>query len=126
MIILDACVLIAFANPADRHHNAAVAVLDSPEPLAISALTGAEVMVHPPTAAQSAWRQFFAELGITVLALGEADMAPLAETRRRTGLKMPDAIVLYLAKRESASLATFDTRLVQAAAAQSISTQPRG
>jgi predicted nucleic acid-binding protein len=44
-------------------------------------------------------------------------MQPLADIRRRTRLKMPDAIVAFLALREGAQVASFDDRLLTAAKA---------
>ncbi|MDR1152392.1 MAG: PIN domain-containing protein [Bifidobacteriaceae bacterium] len=122
MIVLDACVLIAFADRDDEHHGAAAAILATPRALAVSALTGAEVMVHPQAAAATAWRQVFHDLGVSVLPLVEADMAALADVRRRTRLTMPDAIVVYLAQREGAGLASFDPRLLRVAAALGLPT----
>jgi predicted nucleic acid-binding protein len=122
VIILDACVLIAFADPANEHHAAAAAILETSEALAISALTGAEVMAHPPAEAQTAWRQLFCDFGMKVPPLAEPDMAALASVRRRAGVKMPDAIVLFLTEREGAAVASFDGRLLRAAAALGLPT----
>jgi predicted nucleic acid-binding protein len=116
VIVLDACVLIASADRSDEHHNAAATILATPEALAISALTRAEVLVDPPRATTAAWQQVLHDLGVKVLPLAEADMVALAGVRRRTRLKMPDAIVVYLAQRERAGLASFDARLLEAAA----------
>jgi predicted nucleic acid-binding protein len=115
VIILDACVLIAFADTADAHHAAATAILASSETLAVSSLTGAEVMVHPPAEAEAAWLRVFGDFGIKIFPLAERDMPILADVRRRTRLKMPDAIVVFLARREGAAVASFDDRLLRAA-----------
>ena len=48
------------------------------------------------------------------------DPVELAEIRAQTGLRMPDTCVLLAAKRDGASLATFDERLAKAARGQGI------
>jgi predicted nucleic acid-binding protein len=117
VIVLDACVLAAFADPDHSHHRPARSIMARPEPFALSALTGAEVMVpnahHQPQ--PGLWAALFADFGIRVIDLASADMAPLATLRAATRLRMPDAIVLYTAISCGASVATFDAALSRAA-----------
>lgn len=90
--VIDAGVLIALLDPADAHHDWSVRTLRSlgPGRLTVSALTLAEAIVHPamagvvPAALASLTR-----LGISVLAVAEADVLPLAELRASSRLRMP-------------------------------------
>jgi len=97
------------------------------ESFAVSALTGAEVMVpnphHQPN--PDYWTQVFAAFAIRVIPLTEADMSALAALRAATALKMPDAIVLHTAITHSATIATFDAALIKAAAARGVTTVDR-
>ena len=116
MIVLDTCVLIALSDPDNVFHADARRILTTPEPLAITALSGAELMVHPSPDQRHQWRTALADLGIEVVPLTEDDMEDLAQIRRESGLRMPDALVLWLARARQATLASFDQRLLQRAA----------
>ncbi|MCL2788767.1 MAG: PIN domain-containing protein, partial [Micrococcales bacterium] len=98
MIVLDACVLIAFADPANVFNADAARILTTAEPLVISALSGAEIMVHPLPDQQHHWWEMLADFGIDVVPVTRDDMEALAAVRRESGLKMPDAIILWLAE----------------------------
>ena len=111
MIILDTCVLIAFADPANIFHADAERILATTERLAITALTGAELMVHPSPDQSRQWREMLRRLAIDVVPITEDDMEAIAETRRESGLKMPDALVLWLARTYEATVASFDQHL---------------
>jgi len=115
VIVLDACVLIAFADPANVFHADACRILTTTEPLIVSALTGAEIMVHPSTDQRRAWRGMLNDLAIEVVALGGDDMEAIADARRVSGLRMPDAIVFWLARTRDAGIASFDQRLLDRA-----------
>jgi predicted nucleic acid-binding protein len=121
MIALDACVLIAFVDPADAHHEAARRILTTTEPLMITALTGAELMVRP-TRPGWQWSDLLRELGITIESITADDMTAIAQTRRDSGLKMPDALVVWVAHTHGATLASFDQHLCAKATAWGVAT----
>jgi predicted nucleic acid-binding protein len=85
--------------------------------LAMSVLTYAEVLVHPTRAGKVAeFEQNIAGLGIEIVTVRAEDAPALAHLRASTSLKMPDVIVLHLATRLGASLATTDRELAGEAA----------
>lgn len=112
MIVVDASVLIAYLNPNDAHHIAAVELLaDATPPLFVHPITAAEVLVAPARhgAAESVWADL-AAIGV------EVDNTPidpiqLARIRAGTGCKLPDCCVLATAALRHAAVATFDERL---------------
>lgn len=114
MIVVDASVLIAYLDPDDAHHDAAVAVLgDATPPLVVHPLTAAEVLVSPVKRgiAETVWADLVA-IGV------EVDRTPidpmqLARLRVETGCKMPDCCVLAAAAVRATSVATFDERLAR-------------
>ncbi|HWC47784.1 MAG TPA: type II toxin-antitoxin system VapC family toxin [Solirubrobacterales bacterium] len=127
MIVLDASVLIAHLDAADRHHDEARRLLEErgAEPLASSAITLAETIVSPARAgrledAEAALRR----LGVEELAIGTGAAGRLAALRAGTGLKMPDCCVLLTALDQEAVLASFDARLIAAARELGLSTAP--
>ncbi|MDR2620640.1 MAG: PIN domain-containing protein [Propionibacteriaceae bacterium] len=124
MIILDACVLAAFADANNTHHDAAISIMATIDQFAISALTGAEVMVQEQPEAAAIWENILTGFGIRVIDLTAADKSPLAAIRRETRLKMPDAVVVYAAHANNATIATFDERLTKAAHNLGITTHP--
>lgn len=111
MIILDACVLIALTDATNSCHAEARSIMSAADRFAITALTGAEVMVYPMPSAVGTWADLFRDLGIEVVPITANDMAAIAALRRQSGLKMPDALVLWLASQRQACVATFDQRL---------------
>lgn len=127
MIVLDASVLIAHLDSADRHHAEARGLLEdrAGEPLAASAITVAETFVSPARGgrledAEAALHR----LGVEELATGAGAAGRLATLRADTGLKMPDCCVLLAALDQEAILASFDARLVAAARELGLSTAP--
>ncbi|MDR1189517.1 MAG: type II toxin-antitoxin system VapC family toxin [Bifidobacteriaceae bacterium] len=123
MIVLDANAVIAFLDPADPHFGSARAVFASGEPLAIPALTLAEVMVHPLPDA-GGWDKFVADFDIEIIPLLTTDPAGLAQVRRETRLRMPDAAVLHAAQALKAAIATTDARVAAEARARGLATHP--
>lgn len=118
MIVLDASVAIAVLDSDDAHHAASVALLTAHlgEPMAMSALTLAEVLVRPAqlgTADQVATR--LREIGVTTLPLADDDAVTLARVCAETRLRMPDAVVLHAAESRGATVATADAALAHAA-----------
>ena len=122
MIILDSCVLIAFADPTDIFHPDACRVLTTTEALAITALTAAETMVHTSPQQHNLWRRTFDDLGTEVIPITGSDIEKIAETRSTSGLKMPDALVLWLAESRDAAVASFDQRLINTAQERNLRT----
>lgn len=114
MIVVDASVLIAYLDPDDAHHDAAVAMLsDATPPLVVHPLTAAEVLVSPVRQgiAESVWADLVA-IGVEV-DRSPIDPVQLAGLRVRTGCKMPDCCVLAVAAGRALSVATFDERLAR-------------
>lgn len=110
--VLDADVLIAHLNPEDAQHSQAIASLKDAAaqgPLAASALTVAEVLVHP--AAGGVGERAYAALeALELLVLDiPADAAmQLASLRARTGRRMPDCCVLLAPERTGGAVLAFD------------------
>jgi len=117
VIVLDASVMIAILDPHDAHYSAARELFraNAAQRLAAHRLSMAESLVVAARADQTAAVAF----ALAALGVGHFDEpdnpVELAELRARTGLRMPDACVLLAARRDSASLATFDVRLAQTA-----------
>ncbi|MDR2973227.1 MAG: PIN domain-containing protein [Propionibacteriaceae bacterium] len=112
MIVLDACVLIGFVSPSDANHQAAVRLLSTTEPLLITALTGAELMVRPSSRSDWHWSDLFHDLTIETIPITAADMSDIAKARRESRLKMPDALIIWAATRHKAAVASFDQQLL--------------
>jgi predicted nucleic acid-binding protein len=118
VIVLDASVLIAYLDSDDSHHAAAETLFMEAvdEDIAANPLTLAEVLVAPA-------RQGNLDLAQTALRALEVSELPfppdtsvrLAQLRASTGLKMPDCCVLLAAEQATATIASFDDRLRQAA-----------
>lgn len=122
MIILDASVLIAHLSGADMHHEAERLLLANDDPLAVSQMTLAEVLIEPERRgrlrdALDAVRV----LGVTELSLPPDAAGQLARLCVETRLKLPDCCVILAAQQETATVATFDARLGQAARALGLS-----
>jgi predicted nucleic acid-binding protein len=112
VIVLDASVLIAYLDPNDAHHSAAVEVLAAATPpLLVHSVTAAEVLVAAVRqgVADAVWADLSA-IGV------EIDHTPtdpmlLARLRVETGCKMPDCCVLSSARSRAVGVATFDERI---------------
>jgi predicted nucleic acid-binding protein len=118
VIVLDASVLIAHLDRADRHHDKAEGLLEasSGETLGASEITLAETLVSPAragrlTEAEGALRQ----LGVKELTLGRNASGRLATLRAEVGLKMPDSCVLLATQEHAGRVASFDLDLLAAA-----------
>lgn len=119
MIVLDASVLIAHFESADRHHADATDLLLShtAQTFAASVVTLAEVYVGAARAGQTdRLDQLLARLGVEPVELPAGGARRLGELRAATHLKMPDCCVLYTAEQHAAAIATFDERLAARAA----------
>ncbi len=117
MIVVDAGVLIAFLDPNDAQHEAAVEILeDASPPLLVHPITAAEVLVSAVRydVADAVWGDLMAigvEIDDTTI-----DPLPLAKLRVKTGCEMPDCCVLASAATRNTAVATFDERLRRHAA----------
>lgn len=120
MIVLDASVLIAHVESADRHHEDARNLLLSlgDERLAASVITLAEFYVGPARAGVlDRAEQIIDDLGVVTIELPVDAPRRLAELRARTKLKLPDCCVLLAAEQATAAIASFDDAVVAQAAA---------
>lgn len=123
--VLDADVLIAHLDPVDAQHERATACLDEAAtqgPLAASALTVAEVLVHPTSGGLG--EQAYAALqamDLLVLDIPADAAMQLAGLRARSGRRMPDCCVLLAAERTGGAVLTFDEKLRISAADVGIS-----
>jgi len=123
VIVLDASVLIGYLDGDDAHHAAAEALLAAAvdDDLAVNPLTLGEVLVVPARDGRlDAVLDVLDDLEVAQLAL-PADAAPrLAQLRVATGLRMPDCCVLLNAAVAGATVASFDDRLLEAAAGRGL------
>lgn len=118
MIVLDASILIAYLDAADRHHEAAELLLANAvdEELGANPLTLAEVLVVPARTGQlDAVLAALTDLDVQTLSFPLDTAVRLAKLRAGTGLRMPDCCVLLSAEDWDARIATFDERLARAA-----------
>lgn len=117
MIVLDASVMIAVLDPHDAHFASARELFraNSTQRVVAHRLAMAESLV----VAARVNLTIAVALALDTLGVGRLDEpddpVELATLRAQTGLRMPDACVLLAAKRDGASLATFDQRLAQTA-----------
>jgi predicted nucleic acid-binding protein len=118
MIVLDAGILIAFANPDDAHHRGATRFLGefSGEPFSVTPVTLAEALIHPVRGdIVGETLKALSPLELHVTEVHEADAAALARVLAATGLKMPDALVIHTAERFGGSVVTTEARMAAAA-----------
>ena len=100
VVVLDASVLIAFLDSTDAHHTRAVAAIAARrnDELVTPASAYAETLVRPfaeGATAVAKVERFIADFAIRIEPLSREIARRAAELRsRRTGLKLPDAIVL--------------------------------
>ena len=119
MIVLDACVLIAFLNSGDAHHARARQLMaeTAGHRRGASPMTIAEILVGPTRAGHlDVARDALAQLKVGQVLLGPDAPQRLARLRVDTGLKLPDCCVLLAAQDATAeAIATLDDRLTKAA-----------
>lgn len=123
MIVFDAGVLIAHLQSTDAFHQRVQEFMEENEEFdfGATALTVAECLVHATEAGRvTTALGIFERLMLVQFAIEPADAAGIAEIRARTGLRVPDALVLYTAERRGAELVTTDRALARAAAARGI------
>lgn len=118
IITLDASVLIALHSKQDQHHDWAVELFTELADFewSMSALTFAEVLVHPIRAGiEDKFQLSLKNLNIVVSGLMPDGAGELAKVRANTGVKMPDAVVIHQALTSNAQIATTDQGLAKAA-----------
>lgn len=118
MIVLDASVLIAFLDSDDTLHALAedLFVREVDDEFAANSLTLAEVLVVPARVGKLKQVQAaLNELEIHELPFPADGAVKLALLRAATGLKMPDCCVLLAAEEAPARVASFDSKLLEAA-----------
>lgn len=117
-IVLDASVIIGLFDDADVHHDWSLEFLihTTAEPLFMSALTLAEILVHPTKNKQEQkMLKGIETLGVTVVPLEAHASVDLARIRANSGLRMPDAILLHTAIETGSSIASADEAVVSSA-----------
>jgi predicted nucleic acid-binding protein len=118
LVVLDARALIALASDTDPNHNWALEMFRDTAPfsLQMTALTQAEVLVHPARAGKlEKFLKLVGVLGLEITPIEESDSSQIAKIRAATSLKMPDAVVLSQAIKVSGSIATTDQKLARVA-----------
>ena len=118
LVILDASALIALASDTDPNHNWALEMFRDTAAfgLQMTALTQAEVLVHPARAGKlEKFLKLIGTLGLEISPIEESDSSQIAKIRAATSLKMPDAVVLSQAIKVSGSIATTDLKLARVA-----------
>jgi predicted nucleic acid-binding protein len=117
-LVFDASAVISLVDSRDAHFDWAFSLLTMApeEKFYISALTYAEVLVHPARGKKlSLFLRDFAQAGFEIVPLTEADSLEIANVRSSTNLKTPDAVVVALANRLDAAIASADLALASAA-----------
>ena len=123
VVVLDSSALIALYSDSDPHHQWGLKLfLDTADnDLEMSALSFAEVLVHPTrNGTKSKFLRSIEGLGLRIADLPFDSAEELADLRAQTGLKMPDVVVLRQAMKSSAVLATADQKLAKIATAKEL------
>ncbi len=118
MIILDASVLIAHLEPADKHHDRAAGLLlaHQAEEFAASVISLAEIYVGAARANRlTDVEHAIARLRVAAVPLPAIAARRLAEIRATTNLKLPDCCVIHAAEQHHGTVATFDSLLADQA-----------
>ncbi len=118
LVILDASAVIALASDTDPNHSWALGMFRDTAAfgLQMTALTQAEVLVHPARAGKlEKFLKLIGALGLEITPIEESDSSQIAKIRASTSLKMPDAVVLSQAIKVSGSVATTDKQLAKVA-----------
>jgi predicted nucleic acid-binding protein len=118
LVVLDASALIALASDTDPNHNWALEMFRDTAGfgLQMTALTQAEVLVHPARAGRlEKFLKLIGALGLEITPIEESDSRQIAKIRAETSLKMPDAVVLSQAIKVAGSIATADKQLAKVA-----------
>ena len=120
MIVLDASVLLAFFDAENEHHAASVVLLEVNDTLGVSSLTLGEILVAPARTGQlDETRAALRDLDIVELCVPANVGVRLARLCAATGLPVRDCWALLAAEDAGAAIASFDDRLIRAAAGTS-------
>lgn len=125
-VVLDADVVIGALDASDAHHADArlrfVGWEAEGRARLLSAVSLTEVLITPSAepARLATAREAIAALGIAIHSPNEAIAVDAARLRRVHPISMPDAYVLATARHLRAPIATFDQRLLRAAAVEGI------
>lgn len=125
VIVLDASVLIAYLDSSDDRHARAETLLaqEIDDDFAASSLSLAEVLVMPARENRvEAVRGALEDLEVQELPFPAGAAVKLAQLRASTSLTMPDCCVLLAAEEQQARVASFDDRLIDAAATRKLVT----
>jgi predicted nucleic acid-binding protein len=117
-LVFDASALIALVDSQDEHFKWAFGIMTiaTGEPFYISAITYAEVLVHPARGQKlDIFIRDLADSGFEIVDVTEEDSFSIATVRAETNLKTPDATVIALAKSLDLPIATADLDLAAAA-----------
>jgi len=118
LVVLDASAVIALASDTDPNHSWALEMFRDTAAfgLQMTALTQAEVLVHPARAGKlEKFLKLIGAMGIEITSIKESDSSQIARIRAATSLKMPDAVVLSQAMKVSGAIATTDQKLAKVA-----------
>jgi predicted nucleic acid-binding protein len=118
LVVLDASAVIALASDTDPNHNWALEMFRDTAAfgLQMTALTQAEVLVHPARAGKlEKFLKLIGALGLEITPIEESDSSQIARIRSTTSLKMPDAVVLSQALKVAGFIATTDQKLAKVA-----------
>jgi predicted nucleic acid-binding protein len=126
--LIDADVLIGALDSNDAHHAQSRQWLTEwrarQDTVAISAINLTEVLVAPAADARTLTiaREAIAALGIEVQLPNEAIAIDAARLRGRHPISLPDAYHLATARHTKSTVATYDQKMLRAAAAEAIPT----
>ena len=124
--LLDADVLIGALDGNDAHHGRARELFihwrENKDVCAVSVVNLTEVLIAPSAdvARLAAAREAIAALGVTVHQPNEAIGVEAARLRQRHPISLPDAYCLASAKHTSSTVASFDEKILRAAAREQI------
>ncbi|WP_158550697.1 PIN domain-containing protein [Geodermatophilus sp. TF02-6] len=119
MIVFDASVLIAHLDADDAQHARAEGLLArelESEDFAVNPLTLSEILVVPTREDRlDEVMSRLSDLEVQEIPFPNETATALAQLRVSTRLRMPDCCVLLTARQTSATVASFDDRLMEAA-----------
>lgn len=118
MIVLDAGVLIAYADQTDTHNDVTRQFLleHADHTFHVSALSLAEAFVRPSAQGTlNPVREVLSVLELDVEDVLGNEAVKLATVRAQTGLRMSDALVVHTAQQLGAQIATTDIAMSKAA-----------
>jgi predicted nucleic acid-binding protein len=125
-LLVDADVLIGALDGNDPHHGRARALFTkwrgAQDACSVSVVNLTEVLIAPSADASklAAAREAIAALGVSVHQPSEAVAVEAARLRRRHPISLPDAYCLATAKHTSSAIASFDQKILKAAASERI------